>query len=280
MAEQFGDYTLLESLGSGDMGTTYRATDNNTGEEVALKILNKVDSSNEYKRGSALEIIEFTMSMSHPRMQPITTAVEADDKLGIVTPIAANRSLADYIKTNKVPPKVGLKLVAQLASAIQYLHDQEVAHGSIKPSNILMDAEGNVSLTDLSMAHLRELGFVPEKPTKQQLFFMQPEKEYHAAPEIVGDVFSVAVLTYFLLSGKLPFNDPDPDARNPVEGGGLPPAMAAVLRKELNPQPRFRYTDLPSFMNALKDATQGKVDPETERLFGVAAPPPPPETKK
>lgn len=271
-----GSYTLLEVLGTGDMGTTYRAQAPDQTEAVALKVLDKVDTSNEMKRGSAVELIEFAATLQHPRLCPITAVIDsADGRLGIVMPLSPVGSMGDLMAGGKtIPPQHGLKMLGQLASGVQFLHDQEVAHGSIKPNNILLDHEGNATLTDLSMAHLRELGLVPASPTRQHLLFMPPEREYHAAPEVVGDVFSFAVLTYLLLTGKMPFDDPDPEARGTVPPLNLPPMVAAVLRREMNPHLRLRYTSLLDFMNALKAALKGEIDPETEKVFGITAPRP------
>lgn len=275
----FGNYTLLEPIGRGDMGTTYRAQSPDD-ETVALKILDRVTFKNIGQLGSAVEIAQFAATFTHPRLYPTLEVIEIEEgdggKMGIVSPLATAGSLASVFgRGAKIPPKQAFKMLGQLASALQHLHDQEVAHGSIKPTNILLDAEGNASLTDLSMAHLRELGVVPpEGATKQHLFFLPPEREYHAAPEVIGDVFSLGVLAAMMLTGKMPFSDPEPEARGPLQFEGVPPAVATVLRRELNPQVRFRYPDMGSLMNALKDATMGKVDPETERLFGVKDSPP------
>lgn len=274
----FGNYTLLEPIGRGDMGTTYRAQGGMG--VVALKVLDRVQITRPGQLGSAVDLAQFAATFSHPRLHPTLEVIEIEEgdggKMGIVTPLVATGSLAAvFARGAKIPPKQTFKVLGQLASALQHLHDQEVAHGSVKPTNVLMDEEGNASLTDLSMAHLRELGLVPpDGPTKQHMFFMPPEREYHAAPEVIGDVFSLGVLAAMMLTGKLPFDQPEPEARGVIRIDGVPPAIVAVLRRELNPQLRWRYPDLGSFMNALKDATQGKVDPDTERMFGVKASPP------
>lgn len=265
------DYTLLDKLGTGDMGTCYRATHPDSATPVVVKLLDRVDTSNHMKRGSAMEILEFVTGLQHSRLHPLSRAIETDEgEIALVMPFAAQRSLADVLaQQGKLPSKLALQIVAQTASALQFLHEQEVAHGSIKPTNILLNEEGRVSVTDLSMAHLRELGFVPAQMTEQHQYYLSPEREYHSPPIIEGDVFSLSVLAYYLLVGKLPFDDPEPEARSPVPTGGLPPAIAAVLRRAVNPLPRLRYTDLTSFMEALKLATQGKVDEQTEKLFGT-----------
>ncbi|KAB2904703.1 MAG: protein kinase [Anaerolineae bacterium] len=278
----FGNYTLLEPIGRGDMGTTYRAQAQGSSDIVALKVLDKVEITSVGQLGSAVDLARFAATFSHPRLHPTLEVIEIEEgdggQIGIVTPFAAAGPLsAVFARGTKIPPKQTFKVLGQLASALQHLHDQEVAHGSVKPTNVLLDAEGNAALTDLSMAHLRELGLVPaDGPTRQHLFFMAPEREYHAAPEVIGDVFSLGVLAAMMFTGRLPFDQPEPEARGVLQIEGVPPAIAAVLRRELNPQLRWRYTDLGSFMGALKEATQGKVDPETERLFGVKQPPPEP----
>ena len=281
MPDQFGDYNLLDVLGSGDMGTTYRAQHPSQAEPVALKILDKVDSSNEMQRHAAVEILEFAATLKHERLTPILEVLDSphgEARLALVMPLSPIASIASLAAKGKaISPKQGFQLVGQIASGLQFLHGQEVAHGGVKPSNILLDAEGNATLTDLSMAHLREFGYVPAHPSTQHMFYAPPERAYHGTPQTEDDVYSLAVLTYYLLTGEIPFNEPMPEARDIVPPRNLPPAVAAVLRRALGPQSRVRYATLAEFLPTLKDATQGKVDEQTEKLFGYTPPPPPPE---
>ncbi len=275
----FGEYTIIETLGTGDMGTTYRAQHPQQPEPVALKILDKIDTSSQMKREAGVELIEFAMTLNNPRLQPITAILdnpEGDGRVGIVMPLAPLGSLGDWMRQGKLPPpKLGLKLIALLASALGYLLGQEVALGSLIPNFILLYGEDNLTLTDLPMAHLREMGFIPTEATTQHLLFMPPEREYHAPPELIGDVYSLAVLAYLLLAGNMPFTEPEPETRGVIPPHNLPPALVAVLRRAMNPHLRLRYQNLNELMTALKAAVQGKVDSQTERVFGVNAPPAP-----
>lgn len=276
MADQFGDYNLLDIIGSGDMGTTYRAQHPAQGEPVALKVLDKIDSSADRQRGAAVEILEFAATLKHDRLHPIIEVLDSphgEGQLALVMALSPVGSVGSAAAQGKsITAKHGFKLVGQIASGLQFLHQQEVAHGDIKPSNILLDAEGNATLTDLSMAHLREFGYVPAQASTQHLYYTPPEREYHATVQVVDDVFSLAVLTYYLLTGELPFDDPVPEARSIIPPRSLPPAVAAVIRRALGPQQRLRYATLNDFMTALKNATKGEVDTETEKLFGVTGP--------
>jgi serine/threonine-protein kinase len=260
------------------MGTVYRAQHPSRPDPVALKILDKMDTSNSMKRGAGVELVEFAATLNHPRIHPIFQVLESST-IGIVMPLAAKRSLGDFFSTGRqIPTKHALNLVAQIATGLDFLHSQEVAHGSLKPTNVLLDAEGNVTLTDVSMAHLRELGLVPPKPTDQQLYYMPPEREYHSTPEIAGDVFSLAVLTYRILSNEMPFSDPEPEARlDVIAGRGLPAYVAAVLRRAMNPHLRLRYKTINEFMGALQGALRGEIDRDTQKVFGITqtmTPPP------
>jgi serine/threonine protein kinase len=271
-----GNYQLGPSVGEGDMGTVYKAQNAITQEVVALKILDKVDTSREGVRGAAVELIEFSASLNHPHLYPIQEVIESPDGLtGIVMPMAAARSVNRYLVDGKTIPRAGAsKVVTQIAGAVHFLHEQEVAHGSIKPTNVLLDAQGNAALVDLAMAHLRELGLVPKEPTMLQKYYMAPDVVYHASPEPLHDIFSLGVLAYHLFTGRIPFDDPDPLARQKISGEGLPPLLYPVFLRAMTPRTRLRYQTVATFMQDFQGAAQGKIDPETERLFSVSAPPP------
>jgi serine/threonine protein kinase len=275
----FGNYQLLEPIGTGELGTTYRAQSPDGGE-MAIKVIDKVDIESTSLLGAVAELTEFAASMDHARLYPITEVIELPDtvQLGYAMPLAPMTLAGVFGRGQKIPPKQGFKMLGQLASGLQYLHDQEVAHGGIKPTNVMIDGEGNALLADLPMAHMRELGLVPATFSKQHHFFLPPEREPHAPPELIGDVYSLGVLAVMLLTGKIPFDHHEHEARSKPRIDGLPPAVTAVLTREINPQIRWRYQTLTEFMVALKDATQGKLDAWTERYFGVDAQTPPEDT--
>ncbi len=275
----FGNYTLGPAMGDGDMGTVHKAQNTQTQEVVALKILDKVDTSREGMRGAAVELIEFAASLTHPQMHPISQVIESDDGLvGIVMPMAVARSVNRYLVEGKtIPRAAATKVITQIASALHFLHEQEVAHGSVKPTNVLLDAQGNAALSDLPMTHLRELGLIPKEPSLMQRFYMAPEVVYHASPEPLHDVFSLGVLAYHLLTGRIPFDDPEPLARKKISPEGLPSILVPVLLRAMTPRTRLRYPSIAAFMQDFQGAGNGKIDPETERLFHLSDEPEPPD---
>lgn len=267
------DYRIGPFLGEGDMGSVYQAQSLSTQEIVALKVLDKVDTTSAMRREAAVELVQFAADLKHDQLQPISRCLNLDTDGGmliLVTPFAPARSIYDHLqKGTKIPPKQIFKIIVQISGALQFLHSQEVAHGSVKPTNVLLDAQGNATLTDLPMAHLRELGFVPPMPSMLQQYYMQPEFAFNASPEIIGDIFSLGVLAYHLLTGRIPFDELEPLARvEPPPATGLPDFVHPVLLRAMTDRRRLRYQTIKSFMGDLQGALRGQIDPETQRLFG------------
>lgn len=270
----FGPYETGPKIGEGDMGTVYQATHTETSAVVALKILDKVDVGRKMDREAAAEVLEFAAGLHHQYLHPITQVLETEEgggMLGFVMPLASGRSLGDHLsRGRKIPVKHTLKILGNVAEALIFLHRQEVAHGAIKATNILLDSDANPTLSDLPMAHLRDFGLVPPTgPTLLQQYYLPPEMVYNATPEIRGDIFSLAVLTYHMLTSEYPFDDPEPEARNRPKQHDLPPAIYYVLLRGMTQRLRMRYPSVKAFVEDFQGARRGQIDPETERLFKV-----------
>ncbi len=276
----FGSYVFGNKLGEGDMGTVYQAQHQQTSETVAIKVIDQFDFSSDMKRGAVVEVLEFVQQLEHKSLFPIKQILESGDgngRVGIVMPLAGGRSLNDHLSAGRtIPRKNALMIVASLAGALQFLHQQEVAHGSVKPTNVLLGNDGSAAFTDLAMAHLRgDLGLVPPKATLLHEYYLPPEVLYHAPPEIRGDIFGLGVMTYHLLTGKIPFDNPVHEARQalpPQEN--LPPHVYYVLLRAITHRTELRYKTIADFMLDLKGGWAGQIDPETERLFRIEQAPP------
>lgn len=274
--QTLGPYRIGPKIGEGDMGTVYKAQDTTDGQIIALKIMDKVDCSGVITRETAVEIMEFAASLNHAHLHPILRVIESEENngtLAIAMPLAAKRSLADYLNSGKnVPANHAYKLISQVAQALTFLHDQEVAHGTVQPTNVLLDEKGSPALCDLPMAHVRELGLVPEGgPTELQQFYTQPNSVYHATPEIIGDIFSLGVLSYHILTGQLPFTELDPRARTtPPSPAGLPLLVHAVLLRAMSARRDLRYQSVIAFLKDLQGSLRGEVDPDTVRWFKLS----------
>ncbi|MCB9436378.1 MAG: protein kinase [Anaerolineales bacterium] len=284
MSVPFGPYQLTAKLGTGDMGTVYKATDTRTGNEVALKVLDKLSRlSSSLERDAAVELIEFAATIQHEGLHRIQEVVEIEDetggKLGIAMPLASAQSLYDHLSTGKrLAQRHAYMVIEKIAEALIFLHNQEVAHGSIKPTNVLLEQNAKFTITDLPMAHLRELGFVPNAPSQLQQYYLLSESTYLSPPSIASDIFALGVLTYHVLTGRLPFDDPEPEARNIPNGEGLMPLVHSVLLRAMTSRPILAYPSVVEFIGDLQLARDGQqIASETAQWFTVKPKDPPPD---
>lgn len=278
----FGPYQLTSKLGSGDMGTVYKATDSRNGQDVALKVLDQFSKlASSMERDAAVELIEFAATIQHEGLHRILEVIESEDehggRVGIAMPIAAAQSLYDHLATGKrLAERHAFMVIEKIAEAISFLHSQEVAHGSIKPTNVLLEQNAKFTITDLPMAHLREMGFVPATPSRLQQYYLLSESTYLSPPAIADDIFALGVLSYHVLTGRLPFDDPEPEARKAPSGDDLAPLVHSVLLRAMTNRPILAYPSVAEFVQDLRLAREGQqIDAETAKWFTVKPKDPP-----
>lgn len=273
-------YEMGKKLGSGDMGSVFLATDTRTNEQVALKVLHHIDMGTALDRGAAAEVLEFAAGITHPNMHPVLKVIDSDERggvLGVVMPVAA-ASVYDFIQNKKkIPPRHIFNIIETIGHVLSDLHQNEIAHGSVKPTNVLLDRQGNTTLTDLAMAHLRDMGMIPAQPTLLQQHYTHLDLMYHSTPEFAADIFALATLAYHMLTYHLPYSDPRPAVRKgekpPQEG--LNPDLFAVLLRGMTHRKMLVYADIASFVADFRRAFQQQpIDPETARWFSAEEAPP------
>lgn len=267
------DYDIGKKLGSGDMGSVHLAIDTRTGEQVAFKILHRIGMATAIDRGAAAEVLEFAAGIIQTGLHPILRVIDTDQKggvLGVVMPLAA-ASVYDFIQRGKrIPPKNTYAIIETVASTLHTLHQNEIAHGSVKPSNVLLDRNGNATLTDLAMAHLRDMGMIPESPTDLQLHYTHTDLMYHSTPEYGADIYALATLAYHMLTYQLPYDSPRPEVRRATQPSqlNLSREMFAVLLRGMTHRKMLVYHDVYAFLTDFKRAFQRQpIDPETQRWF-------------
>lgn len=188
-------YTLSDKLGSGAFGDAYRAVQERTGQNVAVKVLTSVNPR--FRE----EVERLSQVTGHPH---IVTLLDADldhDPPFIVTPLLSG-SLIDEIPTR--PEQVEVEKVCgwfkELAEALEYMHGRGLLHCDIKPANILLSDEGQARLTDFGQAAL---------PGQDELrlgsfWFMPPGQTERGLPEVGWDIYALGATVYSLLTGELP----------------------------------------------------------------------------
>ncbi len=297
-SRQIGDYTLLERIGRGGMSEVYRAK-SVSGQEVALKLLKSDPGHPE----EAVFLARFRQEariiaeLDHPHILSMLDYGDSENGVYIVMPLIEGGTLADLIRQGPLSPEVACHFVMQLSAALDHAHKIDVIHRDLKPTNILIDHEGNAYLTDFGIAKLTtftndftETGNVLGTPA-----YMAPEQWKDEPLHAYTDVYGLGVITYLMLTGHTPFeaesphammyqhlDQPPPPLRNYVEGLSL--TLEQVVLRALSKKSADRYASAGAFAEDFKRALEGKktlaavtVAPTPMRTGIQVAYPPPPE---
>lgn len=201
-------YVFLDDLGSGGFAKVKRAIHYVTGEQVAIKIMDKESLGDDISR-VRLEIAamkEFT----HQNICRLYQVIETSSRMYLVLEYCPGGELFDYIvEKERLSEDEARRFFRQIVSAVGYVHSKGYAHRDLKPENLLLDVNRNLKLIDFGLCAKPQGGL----ETNLKTFCGSPA---YAAPEIISgqeyigpmvDVWSMGVLLYTLLCGCLPFDD-------------------------------------------------------------------------
>lgn len=215
---RIGDFTLVKIIASGGMGTVWEAIQHNPPRTVAVKVMNHgLDSASAKAR--FIRESELLARLQHPNIAVVYEA-GIDTTTGKEIPffameyIAGAKTIIDYAREHNLNLQQKLELLRQAAAAVAHGHERGIWHRDIKPANLLVDAKGTVKLIDFGVAHAADanrMGTLLHTASDQllgTLQYMSPEQCAGDAHAVDGrtDVYSLGVVAYELLSGKLPYD--------------------------------------------------------------------------
>src|ERR1700728_941485 len=209
--QNFGPYRIIRLLGEGGMGVVYLAEREDLGSQVAIKLLRDAWLSPARRGRFAIE--QRTLAqLNHPSIARLYDADTSPDGTPFfVMEYVEGVPLRDFCEASAFSIPERLRLFRTVCEAVQYAHQRAVIHRDLKPSNILVKPDGSVRLLDFGIAkHLENLGDSVDQ-TMTGLRLMTPA---YAAPEqirgeqvgIQSDVYSLGIILYQLLAGRLPFD--------------------------------------------------------------------------
>src|SRR6266513_509460 len=210
MAEELGDYELLEEIGRGGQGLVYRARQKSLNRMVALKVIGLGRwATNAHIKRFRLEA-EAAASLDHPCIVPIHEIGESDGSCYFSMQLVEGRRLDEAIKCEPMPNRRAAELIIKLAHTVHYANRRGILHRDIKPGNILIGAEGEPHLTDFGLARLIERESTITGTMVEALgtpSYMAPEQAAGDAAQLTSatDVYGLGAVFYHLLTGRPPF---------------------------------------------------------------------------
>ena len=203
-----GRYEILRTIGDGGMSRVYLAHDAILNRDVAIKVLH-YDFANEeeLKRRFQREALSAT-SLVHPHIVDIFDVGEDGEHHYLVMEYVEGQTLKQFIQSEgPLSPERVLPIMRQLVSAISNAHHNGIVHRDIKPQNILMDAEGNVKITDFGIAMaLSATAHTKTNSVIGTVHYLSPEQARGGMATKKSDIYSLGIVFYELLTGELPFS--------------------------------------------------------------------------
>ncbi len=265
----FGKYRVLGVLGRGRFATVYRAEDPALSRLVAIKAFDPLLLQDEAWLVRLRHNLQTAARLQHPHVVPIFDIVETEDDLYVVMQLAQDGSLAQAIASHsgqRVPWGKALNFLKPICEALDYAHGQSLAHGDLKPSNILIDPPGGPLLMDFGLTRLMAAHSVGvsrlEGGIAGTLAYIAPEVWETEPAESPADIYALGCITYEMLTGQKLFNGDSliQAMHSHAQGPQFPPTwppdvpsgLAGVLGKALAWDPSARYPDAVTFWNALK----------------------------
>lgn len=241
---QLGDYTLLERIGMGGEGAVWSAWDNRRQRVVAIKIMAAPGGESIRAQRVSAEFerqVHLVASLDHPHILPLYEFGLSDEFTYFVMKYSCAGSMANRLMAGAMSLPNALRYTAQIASALEYLHRRGVVHRDLKPSNILLDSEERLYLADFGLAKrlIQETaplhtgrGTGPYAPIEQHMpGILTPQ----------SDIYSLGILIYEMLAGRLPWGGTSDLATRQFQGlqelpdlqevnSQLPSGISDVLR--------------------------------------------------
>jgi serine/threonine-protein kinase len=289
-----GRYRLDELLGQTGMSEVWLATDLELGRHVAIKLLAPNADTARFEREARA-----VASLGHPNITQLYDYGQEDGRPYMVLEYLPGGTLEGRLRDGeRLPDEETAAIAAALASGLAHAHSRDVVHRDLKPANVLFDEEGRAKLADFGIARmaagegtLTEAGTVLGTAT-----YISPEQAAGAPASAASDVYSLGVMLYRMLTGRLPFESSDPmelvalhrDAPVPPIAGlrdDAPAVLESAATAALAKDPADRPQDGRELLAALgvpagaglTTTSAGFADPDVTRVLpGAAAPPPGP----
>ena len=205
-----GRYRILDLIGEGGMAYVYLAVDEKLGRKVAVKVLHEHMEKNVDIRQRFQMEAQAVSSLEHPNIVKVYDySGDQVGRLWIVTEVIHGRNLAQYVQQSSggwLHPVIAAAIVSEICKALDKAHGQGIVHRDVKPENIMVTFDGRVKLMDFGIAKdLGKSGMTVTGTFMGSPSYMSPEQIRGRDIDLRSDLYSLSVLFYEIVTGRLPF---------------------------------------------------------------------------
>ncbi len=279
--DKIGKYDIVRVLGSGATSTVYLATDPFNNQQIAIKLfdLGMLHDPNRAKIYRKLLMTEASLAgkLSHPHIAKILDAVMEGDMNYVVMEYVEGTTLEQYAEVDTLLP-IGTiaEIIYKCCKALEYAQYQGVIHRDIKPANILLRGDGEIKISDFGSAAVQNQQTTQVSGVGSPAY-MSPEQVKELKLTHQTDIYSLGVVMYKLLTGKLPFDasnnfsmiyhiiniEPPPPSTFRPEA---PPALDAIVKRAMEKNTAKRYQTWAEFANDLVEFSSNAEPAQNEIL--------------
>ena len=257
----FGRYRLHERLGVGGWAEVWRATDEVTGDTVAVKRLHSHVARDAAARSRLRREAAAVSVIDSPGVVRVRDVVENDAEVALILDFVDGEPLSEVLaRDGTLPRRRAIEVVRQIAEALAAAHAAGIVHRDVKPSNILLDVEGTAHLIDFGIAQSAEATsqLTGTGSVVGTLRYLPPEVLRGEPATTASDVWALAAVAYLLVDGGPPYNGVVPAelvaeaSSSPPDPRHAEPELAALLIRALDPDPGSRPSDAAEFVEDLR----------------------------
>ena len=262
-------YEILEKIGNGGMATVYKARCHVLNRNVAVKVLKEEFTTDaEFVKRFNIEA-QAAASLSHPNIVSIYDVGNEGEIYYIVMELVQGKTLKEIITDDGILPwKWTVNIAIQIASALEVAHRNNIVHRDIKPHNIIITENGTAKVTDFGIAKAVSNSTITSfGATIGSVHYFSPEHARGGYTDAKSDLYSLGVVMYEMLTGKVPFDADTPVSvalkhmqETPEEpkklNSTIPESVNKIIIKAMQKDPNLRYSSATEMLVDLREAVK------------------------
>jgi len=264
IGQTISHYKISDKLGEGGMGVVYKAEDTKLRRTVALKFLSQQAWGGEEDKTRFIREAQAAAALEHSNICTTYEIDEADGQTFIAMAYVDGQSLEEKIRRGPLNPDEARDIAIQMAEGLQEAHENGIIHRDVKSANIMIDKKGQARIMDFGLAKLEGRTRLTQAATIMgTVAYMSPEQARGEPVDSRSDIWSLGVVFYEMLTGRIPFKaesdvallhkiiyeDP-PDMR--TLDPNIPPGLIAVVARTMTKNKFDRYSNTSEFLDDIR----------------------------